>query len=155
MSLDAFLVAPPAEPELVVDTYDGPGMPPSWNGLVNQPVARHAHLLRASAQCYGDQVRISLERHRIEAYTACGARISMGGGKTKFVNLRAGKQWASTTQDEAIDQLYHRKRRQVLILEGRLTDAQQAVKAMETHLGKVPPAPRPRNYYRDYDDDYY
>lgn len=147
-----FLATAPAEPELRIDTWDGPGMPPRLNWDEAPPL--HAHLLRASACSGQGQVVISLERHRIEAYTRCGARISMGYGKTKFVNLRACKQWASTTQDEAIDQLYHRKRRQVLILEGRLDDAKECLKGMETHLGKVPPAPRPRRYYDPYDDYY-
>lgn len=109
-----------------------------------------AHLLRASGQADTQGfVQISIERHLILSYTPSGAWIDTWKGK-KFVNLRANKQWASADEAEAIDQLYHRKRSQVRILEARLDSAKTVKANLEKHFGKVPPAPR--SYWRD--DDY-
>lgn len=101
-----------------------------------------AHLLRASGRAAEGVVEIVLERHAIIRYTPCGAWVDTFG-REKFVNLRAGKQWASATDTEAIDQLYYRKRKQVSILDARLTEAKAVQAAMEKHLGKKPPSPRP------------
>ncbi len=107
---------------------------------------RHpAHLMRASGHCSQDcAVNISIERHLILAYTACGVWVDRWGDK-KFVNLRAAKQWASTDEAEAIDQLYHRKRSQVRILTARLADAEGVLENLQTHFGKK--APPDRRYW--------
>lgn len=111
-----------------------------------------ACLLRASGRASDGNVEIVVERHAILRYTPAGAWIDTYGGK-RFVNLRASKQWASATEAEAIDQLYHRKRAQVRILESRFAEAKGVQAAMEKHLGKTPPAPRPWGS-RGYDDYY-
>lgn len=115
------------------------------------PQDRHdvALLLRASGRGYenGDII-IQIERHVILRYTACGAWIDTWNGE-RFVNLKASKQWASTTEAEAIDQLWHRKQTQVCILESRFADAKAVLEAMQTHLGKVPR--KPRRYVPDYE----
>lgn len=99
-------------------------------------------LLRASGRASEGQTEIVMERHVVLSYTPCGAWIDTWDGK-RFVNLRAGKQWASTTEAEAIDQLYYRKRTQVRILSARLDEAREVLAAMEEHLGKkAPPARR-------------
>lgn len=112
-----------------------------------------AHLLRASGRYRRDGVgtiELCIERHRILSYTPSGAWIATWSGK-KFVNLRAGKQWASTTEAEAIDQLYHRKRSHIRIVSAQLAEAQDVLAILESQFDKKPPTPRPRNYYRDYD----
>lgn len=105
-------------------------------------------LLRASGSASGGYVTLLVERYAIVRYTSCGVWVD-DYGRERFVNLRAGKQWASATQDEAVAQLYLRKRAQVRILSGRLEDAQQVQASMEKHLGfKAPPR---RQYYGGYD----
>lgn len=115
-----------------------------------QPPRERAHLLRASGRAGGGYVEIVLEHHAILRYTPCGAWVDTFAGE-KFVNLRAGKQWASATETEAIDQLYYRKRKQVKILAARLAESETVQAAMEKHLGKKPPALRPWRPYSEYD----
>lgn len=115
-----------------------------------KPTRGHAHLLRASGWAREGHVEIRLEHHAILRYTPCGAWVDTWAGE-RFVNLRAGKQWASTTEAEAVDQLYHRKRAQVRILGAQLAGAEAVQAAMEKHLGKKPPPPRPRYYGSEYE----
>lgn len=106
-------------------------------------------LLRASGRHYGDDsIEINVERHIVLRYTPCGAWIDTWAGE-RFVNLRCGKQWASTTEAEAIDQLWHRKQSEVKILESRLEGAKAVKAAMQQHLGKVPR--KPARYVPDYE----
>jgi len=62
-------------------------------------------------------------------YTPCGVWITFGYKNTKdrFVNLKAGKQYASPTMQEAVDQLKRRKAAEVRILEARLDAAKAAL----------------------------
>lgn len=128
--------------------YDGGSISctEQWDGP-----AACACLLRASGRVSDGNVEIVVERHAILRYTPCGAWIDRFGGE-KFVNLRAGKQWASVTETEAVDQLYHRKRTQVRILESRFAEAKAVQAAMEKHLGKKAPPPRA---WRSSGYDYY
>lgn len=109
-------------------------------------------LFRASGNYadYGERIEISVHRHPIIRYTACGCWIATWSGK-KFVNLKCEKQWASDSQDEAIRQLYFRKRKQIQHLERQTAEATEVHDVLVKHFGQKPPAPRPRTY-RDYDD---
>lgn len=93
-----------------------------------------AALFRACSkrnECGGSQLVFSAIP--IIKYTPCGAVISYGHewDKPRFVNLRAVKQWASATMDEAVEQLRHRKIRQIKILRSRLDDAEDALYLIE------------------------
>ena len=112
-----------------------------------------AVLLRASGRATDAQdVEIVVEQHKVLSYTPCGAWIETWG-KKRFVNLRAGKQWASADEAEAIDQLWHRKRAQVRILSSRLAEAEQVKEAMAKAFDKKEPAPRTR-YWSGYGEEY-
>lgn len=108
--------------------------------FINEEVAL-AHLLRASGRAADSQVEIVLERHVILRYTPCGAWIDTWAGD-RFVNLRAEKQWASATEDEAVAQLHHRKRAQVRILGARLAEAEAVLAGLDGMRGKLPPVRR-------------
>lgn len=112
-------------------------------------------LYRASGSilAYGpNYVEISIHIHPVVRYTPSGAWIATWSGE-KFVNLRAGKQWASADEAEAIDQLWHRKRAQVRILSSRLAEAKQVKEAMAKTFDKKEPAPRTR-YWSGYGEEY-
>lgn len=110
-------------------------------------------LLRVNAG-WGDGIRarieLSVNRHPILRYTACGCWIAVYGSKPKFINLRAEKQWASAEQTEAIRQLSYRKRKQVLHLSRRLEEAKEALAVLETHFGHKPASRK--TYSGDFDD---
>lgn len=91
-------------------------------------------LFRARSQRQEDgSTNIVFEAIPIVSYTSCGVRIAHQNfgnrpqPKGRYVNLRATKQWASATMDEAVEQLRHRKRRQICILDARLADAEEAL----------------------------
>lgn len=131
------------EPEFRISHYDGARH--SFHGDDTSP-----RLVRASGHWQQDcQVDIAIERYLILSYTPSGVWIEQFDGK-KFVNLRAGKQWASVTEEEAIDQLYWRKCSQVRILESRLESAQRTKAVLEKHFGKKPRAPRRYSGESDY-----
>lgn len=138
------------EPEFRITHYDGGVLSTGHQHAEILPDAKIVpHLLRASGHCQSNcPVEIAIHCHVILSYTPSGAWIDRYEGK-KFVNLRAGKQWASMTEAEAIDQLYWRKCTQVRILESRLEEAQAAKETLEKHFGKKPRAPR--RYSSDYD----
>lgn len=101
---------------------------------------------------YGPRIEISIHRHPVISYTACGCWISTWEGK-KFVNLRAEKQWASGSEAEAIRQLYFRKRKHIQHLQRNLSEAEEALEVLEKHFDQKPPPARP--YRGGYDEDYY
>ena len=139
-----------ADSDFVIKYYDVPRY--DEQGRFQGDISDWPVLLRASGNYrpYGAGIEISVARHPILRYTPSGVWIYTWGGK-KFVNLRAGKQWASATEVEAIDQLWHRKRTQVRILESRLTEAKEVHDILVKHFYKKPPAPRSRYYASDYD----
>lgn len=139
MAITEFLALNPSEdePPIIRHLNTDYSKPDGW-----------PRLLRASGNASGGCVVLTVERYPVIRYTACGVWVSEYG-RERFVNLRAGKQWASTTQDEAVAQLYHRKRAQVRILSGLLADAEAVQASMEKHLGFKAPPRRP--YYGGYD----
>lgn len=91
-------------------------------------------LFRARSQRQEDgSTHIVFEAIPIVSYTPHGVRIAHQCAwlrvqpKGRYVNLRAKKQWASTTMVEAVEQLRHRKRQQIRILNARLADAEEAL----------------------------
>lgn len=140
IDLSEFALGPERElaPDFLIHYYSG------------GPADKHdvALLLRASGRACEHYTEICVERHVILRYTPCGAWIDTYAGE-RFVNLRSTKQWASVTEAEAIDQLYHRKQSEVRILESLLGNAREVKKGMEQHLGKKPRAPR--RYVPDYE----
>lgn len=148
MDFGAFLAEVEAGTSFRVRHYDGGPLrcTEEWDG----PPVR-ACLLRASGRASEGNVEIVVERHAILRYTPTGAWIDTYDGE-KFISLRSVKQWASATEAEAVDQLYHRKRAQVRILESRFAEAKEVQAAMEKHLGKKPP---PRRAWRSSEYDYY
>jgi len=82
------------------------------------------------------EVGFYYEAYTILSYTACGVWIStepdyMPAPAKRFVNLRAGKQWASATREEAMQQLLFRKRRHVQILSSQLASAEAVLEVLE------------------------
>jgi hypothetical protein len=148
MTFEGLILSTPVQQDgLHVRYYDG-GSVRCVEGWDDKAPATKAHLLRASGRSSEGATEIVLERHAILRYTPCGVWIDTWKGD-KYVNLRAGKQWASTSEAEAIDQLYHRKRAQVRILRTQLADAEAVQAAMEKHLGKKAPLRR-WNHNADY-----
>jgi hypothetical protein len=140
-----------AEPEYKIEHYDVPRY--DEHNCYQGAVEGWPVLYRASGNyCQrGARIELSIHRHPILSYTPSGCWIGTWGGK-KFVNLRANKQWASTDEAEAIDQLWYRKRKQVQILAQWLQEAEEVQGVLEKHFGKKAPPPRTR-YYPD--GDYY
>lgn len=95
------------------------------------PSDRHGLFRAEAVRMWSGLMTIYVTKLPIVRYTACGAWISQCGHE-RFVNLRAGKQYASTSDDEAVNQLKYRKRRQVQILTGRLADAEEALQLLES-----------------------
>lgn len=97
------------------------------------------YLYRAEAHPTGDElwdgvsVQIYMREIQIVKYTPCGVWISEWG-KERFVNLRAGRQYASTTEREAKLNLYYRKRRQLQIIAYQQQVAEIAVKQLHSEL---------------------
>lgn len=138
-----------ADPEYKIEYYDVPRY--DEQGRYQGNTEGWPVLLRASGGfCqYGARIEMSIHRHPILSYTPSGVWIGTWGDK-KFVNLRAMRQWASADEAEAIDQLWHRKRKQVQILASRLAEAEEVQGVLEKHFGKKAPPPRAR-YYREDD----
>ena len=83
-------------------------------------------LYRATSR--GD--RILFQEFTIIKYTACGVWFS-NYGVEKFVNLRATKQYASMTKQEAVAQLWHRKVRHIHIIRRQLLEAHDTVRLIK------------------------
>lgn len=66
----------------------------------------------------------------ITRYTACGVWIAQGIKRDKFVNLRALRQWASVTKEEAFFHLKKRKERHLFILNHQAAN----IKAINQYL---------------------
>lgn len=97
---------------------------PYWKG--------EAILYRAEDSTDGDgNTRITIRGFLIVGYTRCGAQIVGYGRRPKFVNLRAVKQFASGTKEEALRQLWYRKHRQIQILSHRLASAETAYSILD------------------------
>ncbi len=85
-------------------------------------------LFRAESSYYESSgTQIDFNAYEIIAYTPCGVRINNYTNKGRFVNLRAVKQWASPTMQEAVDQLRYRKVAQVRHLHRALDNARSAL----------------------------
>jgi hypothetical protein len=90
-------------------------------------------LIRAESFTHSGGTRIHFREYPILKYTACGAWVSDYGFE-RFVNLRAVKQFASTTKGEALDQLKHRKRRQIQIIRHQLENAEKTLTLIDNGL---------------------
>lgn len=79
-------------------------------------------LYRAHCENRGDGLNpcVWFSSYPIVGYTPCGVWIGQGIKRKKFVNLKAQRQWATLTKDEAFNHLKHRKRRQLEILSWKL-----------------------------------
>lgn len=88
-------------------------------------VANNVPVLYRATYNYG---YVHLDVFEIIRCTACGVwiRTPYEKAEQRFVNLKAGKQYASLSADAAIDQLYWRKRRQIVILEAQLKHSKEA-----------------------------
>ena len=73
-------------------------------------------------------IEIVLKRYKIVRHTKCGVWIYRDFAGDKFVNLNARKQYASKTQNQALEQFIHRKRRHISILDSQLYYANTALK---------------------------
>jgi hypothetical protein len=115
------------------------------NGFMTDevPPEGHAVLYRAEASDTGwCGVSVTLWAYRVTRYTPCGAWIdrnpfisqSHAEPNLKFVNLRAGKQWASASKDEALYGLMRRRARQVTILLARLRSAERELAYLKEML---------------------
>lgn len=75
--------------------------------------------------------RIHTETYHILSQTECGAWICIFGGK-KFVNLKARKQWASVTEQKALDCFIARKNRHLNILRGQIKTIETGLRLIKT-----------------------
>jgi len=69
---------------------------------------------------------LALEELRIVSTTKNGVWVMVGFNKKKFINLKAKKQYACLTKEEAYLSYQARKRRQIAILQANLEKAIQA-----------------------------
>lgn len=80
---------------------------------------QYSYVIDAEREEYGVTTpRLEMTWHHVTKRTPCGAWI---GGR--WINLKAAKQWASNTEKEALDGLYHRNKRLRRILTARLDAA--------------------------------
>jgi len=98
-------------------------------------------LLRADSVTGPGGTKIYFSEFPIIKYTPSGAWISEWG-RERFVNLRAVKQFASTTKEYALDQLRHRKCRQIQIIEYQLMNAKVTLELLASGKLETP-------YYSD------
>lgn len=82
------------------------------------------------------RVEIVLRTYKISRYTTTGAWIILYGNETKFVNLRAVKQYASASVEEAKEGFIARKLRYIKIMEGQIAETENALE----QLNKLNPA---------------
>ncbi len=105
-----------------------------------------AALLRAVTEQYsGHEPFIRIERYTITGYTPCGVWINAYNPKPKFVNLKSTKQWASSTEEEAVKQLKYRKAAHVRILRAQLASAEWALTMLQEEI-EVEPTPKRLTY---------
>lgn len=105
--------------------------PLNGNKIIGDFYANKSVLWRAnSTHCEGMGTKIEFRAFPIVKYTPCGVVINNYSERRRFVNLRAGKQWASANMNEAVDQLRHRKRAQVRILRNQLANAEEAYQVL-------------------------
>lgn len=82
----------------------------------------------------GSTVRVRIVPWRVVKETKCGVRLECG-----FVNRSWTKRFAAPTKEEAVKDFIARKKRQIGIYEGRLSDARQALEIVKN--GKIPEGP--------------
>jgi len=87
------------------------------------PVLYRAHS-RVEFADYYVSASVWFAAYRILDYTPCGVWISQGVQKRKFVNLKAVKQWAYLTKEEALHSLNRRKQMHVRHLTHELAAAE-------------------------------
>lgn len=73
---------------------------------------------------------ISYQDYPIIAYTPKGVWISDFENE-RFINLKAVRQWASLTKEEAAQHLMYRKLAQIRIIENQLVNAKATVKMIQ------------------------
>jgi hypothetical protein len=113
-------------------------------GTDGTPPEQRAVLYRAETRSYYEDgtVRVLFCAYRVARYTPCGAWVDLDHfgdhqpdrQRLKFVNLRAGKQWASATRDEALYGLMRRRQRQVRILTAQLASAERELDYLKEML---------------------
>ena len=121
-----------------------------------EAIARHSHyytdvpgwLIRAEAvrysgcslteydgeEYYVTDPAVELFAFPVKRYTPCGATLRdiWSGARERFVDLRPGKQWASRTAREAVQQLVDRRKRQQWILNKQLRRAMD-----DAHVARI------------------
>lgn len=95
--------------------------------LFRVDTVRYAYCLDPDGDVWGStDPTLEVQAYPVLRWTPCGATVKdiWGGKGDKWVDLRPNaKQWASRSVREAIEQLQERRRRQIWVLERKLSRA--------------------------------
>lgn len=113
-----------------------PGQHPNgdWKPIPEYDAEKGPILYRAHVEYCGEgrDPRVWFSSYPIVRYTACGAWIGQGMQKDKFVNLRADRQWATVTKEQAMYHLTRRKSRQLQILNWKVQMCEEINQYLKT-----------------------
>jgi len=100
----------------------------------------YSYVIDADYEEYGSTgPELEIIAYRVRNWTQHGATLDglYSGAKLKWVDLRpGGKQWASRTAREAVEQFLARRKRQMWVLSGQLDRAKYEAGLALTVLGK-------------------
>lgn len=97
---------------------------------------RYAYVIDAEIDLWGTTApRLEMTWWPVKHWTPKGVRLQTG----QFINFNWTKQWASRTQEEALQEFIRRKRLHISFCEGRLAAAQAelALALPTTTLGEL------------------
>ena len=100
--------------------------PVGW--LFRADVVSYAYCVDPDYDVWGSTAgQIEVQAFPVLRWTPCGATLKniWSGAKPKWVDLRPGaKQWASRSVREAVEQLAERRRRQIYVLQRKISRAE-------------------------------
>lgn len=110
---------------------------PGW--LLRAEAVSYSYVVDADREEYSSTApAIELWAFPVECFTPLGATLQniWSGARKRWVDLRPGKQWASRTAEEAVQQLADRRKRQLYILARQTRRAEFEVELAQRALAR-------------------
>lgn len=110
---------------------------PGW--LLRAEAVSYSYAVDADREEYGSTApAIELWAFPVDRFTPLGATLQniWSGARKRWVDLRPGKQWASRTAEEAVQQLADRRKRQLYILARQTRRAEFEVELAQRALAR-------------------
>lgn len=90
-------------------------------------------------------------QYEVVKHTPKGVKLKTYNGE-RLVLHASRKKFACATEEEALHSYIHRKRRQVSILQSKLSGAERGIVLAERRLGRLDPSPKESKKADHYDD---